>query len=836
MSIQLNDFKEKLLQIKGFQLANGARLWTAPCASSNLLTIQILIRRGSLFEQKEEEGFAHFLEHLVFKQTKTFANAKLVAEAIESLGGDLNAYTAHDHMVFHASGHQQHWQIFYQLLHELVFEFSFSQKDVNSERFVVLEEIYRSLDHPSHLLFDNLFKLLFPGETASCPILGTQESISSAQATKIRKFAKKFFDPKMIDVLFVGDLPNENELKKVFSLDHPIPLKFKKALESPKKTQALENRVLWQSGSYEMPRCLAGFKLVESELSSAQWEAFSLLMSQGLSAPLEQEYIQKQKLPSISFQFQEIQGLPPLLFLQSFGTPDQLNKEIPHFVQTLRALSQDVTDDDFSKLRLQFKTELYEQFENFEAYSDVLKDLLLFERSPEDQIFYWQSILNFSREEAQLAANELMILKEKKQTAVVGVASKKALNSLRSLGFPPKPKQDPFFWLPQSTDINHLIIGIKREFPLANSGGKEELALSLALKAPSTFSSQEFSYFLDSKAIEIESHLTYDGLFFQVHSLSEYFSQGIQCLHELFQKAAFREEDWHILKNREATLIKLQKESPFAQMQKLIRQHICAPFGHYGRSFYREEQDLETSLEDLRKIWQALLDSKQWFCTYSSKKELSSSDKFKIASSFGEPSKSLNLKKTFSILKPSEKIIEYGHKLDKEQTLISYCFPSKGWLHLKNYLSLKLVALYFSGQAGILFDAFREKKPLAYSVDASYIAYENLGLFSISGACSPKNLALLKKGLIRELGRFMENGFESGGWERARATLETQLARKLISMSDRVQDQLAHQLYGRNIQTQLIELQKLRPKSVLQTFEKSFLQSQIFYLQVGVPL
>lgn len=140
---------------------------------------------GARHESAVENGLAHLFEHMVFKGTAT-RSARAIAEAIEDVGGSLNAWTSRDATVFHARVLAADMPLAVTLITDLVRDARFDAEDLEREREVVLSEIGEARDTPDDLVFDHVQMTAFPGQALGRPILGTGESLGGLDAVALR--------------------------------------------------------------------------------------------------------------------------------------------------------------------------------------------------------------------------------------------------------------------------------------------------------------------------------------------------------------------------------------------------------------------------------------------------------------------------------------------------------------------------------------------------------------------------------------------------------------------------------------------------------------------------
>ncbi len=166
----------------------------------------VMILGGSRYERPDEEGLAHFLEHCIFKGTQKRKALDIFSD-LDSVGGELNAYTNKEEICIHTSFRKTHFGIASELMGDIVQNASFPEDEISKEREVVLDEIISYLDSPSERIFDEFESLVFKNHSLGYNTLGSNESVSSFRRDHLKDYMQRFFKAPNIVLSFVGDLP-----------------------------------------------------------------------------------------------------------------------------------------------------------------------------------------------------------------------------------------------------------------------------------------------------------------------------------------------------------------------------------------------------------------------------------------------------------------------------------------------------------------------------------------------------------------------------------------------------------------------------------------------------
>lgn len=184
-------------------LDNGLRVVVDARGPAELAAVYLWINVGSADEPPGLEGAAHFVEHLVFKGTRSFGVGE-VAAAIEARGGDLNAWTSFDETVFHATLPGADAGEAVRVLAEMLRHARFDPEEVERERDVVVEEIRGSGEEPELVAWEAARALLFPGHPYGRPIIGTPGSVRSMPRAALLEFYGRHYQPANASLVVVG--------------------------------------------------------------------------------------------------------------------------------------------------------------------------------------------------------------------------------------------------------------------------------------------------------------------------------------------------------------------------------------------------------------------------------------------------------------------------------------------------------------------------------------------------------------------------------------------------------------------------------------------------------
>ncbi|MDR0692093.1 MAG: insulinase family protein [Prevotellaceae bacterium] len=172
---------------------------------SNVVYCGLTINAGSRDETLAEHGIAHFIEHMLFKGTKKYS-AHLINNRLENVGGELNAFTAKEETVVHATILKNDLGKALELMADMAFNPTFPPKEFEKEKLVILDEINAYKDNPAEQIFDDFEERLFAQTSVGRSILGSEQSLTSLVPPQLFQFATQYYHPQNMILSIVGKI------------------------------------------------------------------------------------------------------------------------------------------------------------------------------------------------------------------------------------------------------------------------------------------------------------------------------------------------------------------------------------------------------------------------------------------------------------------------------------------------------------------------------------------------------------------------------------------------------------------------------------------------------
>lgn len=203
--------------IKKYTCQNGVRIILEEIPTVRSVAIGIWIKTGSRFETLELNGISHFLEHMFFKGTEK-RSAQDIAEAFDSIGGQVNAFTSKEYTCYYAKVLDNHASYALEVLADMFFHSKFDQEELEKEKKVVYEEIKMYEDTPDDIVHDLLNKAIFENHPLGYPILGTEETLASFTRDTLQEYMRKTYTPENVVISIAGNVKDTfiSEVEKYF--------------------------------------------------------------------------------------------------------------------------------------------------------------------------------------------------------------------------------------------------------------------------------------------------------------------------------------------------------------------------------------------------------------------------------------------------------------------------------------------------------------------------------------------------------------------------------------------------------------------------------------------
>jgi len=203
------------------------------------VTVHATVKTGSNNEIPRINGISHFIEHMVFEGTKKRPDSKTISNEIESLGGELNAYTSNERTCFYVKVPKKHTEKALDIISDIIQNPLFNQKNIEKERKIILKEINLHKDEPRFHQWVLFSKALFQKHPAKLPTYGTVEAVKKLTRKDLLNYYHKYYVPNNITLSVVGNFNKniQNKIKNQFKNFKKKEIKKEKQIIEPKQTK-----------------------------------------------------------------------------------------------------------------------------------------------------------------------------------------------------------------------------------------------------------------------------------------------------------------------------------------------------------------------------------------------------------------------------------------------------------------------------------------------------------------------------------------------------------------------------------------------------------------------
>lgn len=196
------------------QLSNGVRVVMEEIPYVRSISFGIWVKNGSKNENSDNNGISHFIEHMLFKGTQK-RTAKQIAEEMDAVGGQINAYTTKEYTCYHTRVLDKHFDRAIDVMSDMFLNSKFDTADIQKECNVITEEISMYEDSPEELVHDALQEAIWKGSSLGLPILGTVESITTFTTEKLKKYFSENYHNDNTVISIAGNFKEKEILPKI---------------------------------------------------------------------------------------------------------------------------------------------------------------------------------------------------------------------------------------------------------------------------------------------------------------------------------------------------------------------------------------------------------------------------------------------------------------------------------------------------------------------------------------------------------------------------------------------------------------------------------------------
>ncbi|PQM62859.1 MAG: peptidase M16 [Rhodobacteraceae bacterium] len=342
------------MTIRTKTLPNGFTIATEFMPNFKTAALGIWIRAGGRHETEEQNGIAHFLEHMAFKGTKNRTSFQ-IAEAIEHVGGYINAYTSREITNYYCRVLSEHVPLAMDVISDIVLNSTIEQTEVNVERGVILQEIGQSNDTPDDIIFDWLQETAYPDQPYGRSILGPAANVKAFSSEDLINFTQLHYSPNKMILCAAGDIDHDD----IVNLSKKYFLKLSKKAEKrivPGIFVGGERRVYKDLEQAHFALSFKSSAIKDSDIFVSQ--IFAVAMGGGMSSKLFQEIREKRGLCYSIFSSIDAGSDTGSFTIYAGTSEDKINELSTVVIDELKRSIETISQKDLDKARAQIKAGL----------------------------------------------------------------------------------------------------------------------------------------------------------------------------------------------------------------------------------------------------------------------------------------------------------------------------------------------------------------------------------------------------------------------------------------------------------------------------------------------
>lgn len=597
-------------EIQTFVLPNGQKLIVKEVHDNPIVTIDTWVRTGSINENDENNGVAHFLEHLMFKGTDKYPPG-MIDEVIESKGAYFNAGTSKDYTHFYITVASEYFQEALKMHADMMVNANIPPEELKKERKVVIEEIRRAKDDPQRQVYYGLNELMFKNHPYRYDTLGTEEIISNIPRNDIMKFYKKWYVPSNMTTIIIGDVNTEEVMKLV---EQSFGAQAADTMKSPEYDQEPPLKGVTyniQEGDYKQVYLQIGFNAPSAQKIQKTYplDVVAMVLGQGRSSRLYKRLVMDENLVNsvdvvnytmkdtglfvfdsslkpenfdkvVSIIFEEIERIKkyPITEKELSRAKNQVERDFIYNNESVnsiaRSIGYNVTigklenyTEYVEKLRAVTLSEVHQAADNCLNTNNMAISVLLPDSSVEKLKDSVHNITKFASVKPEA------IKKSDKEKVSPEVFEKAYPNGMRLLV---KPNA-----VNNVVSMNIYIKGGKR---LQEIPGLSNFTANLLMKGTKARSAEELAHETESKGINIGVSTLADYIQISMKSTKEDFPEAFLILSDVVNNPAFPEDQIENVREAMINALKAVEDRPTSYSYQQLLENIYQdhPYGDAG--------------------------------------------------------------------------------------------------------------------------------------------------------------------------------------------------------------------------------------------------------------
>ncbi|MDD5757464.1 MAG: pitrilysin family protein [Desulfobulbaceae bacterium] len=806
-------------------LENGLNLLVKEVPGSKVVTVQIWVKAGSVYEGEKEGGITHLIEHMIFKGTKNRGPGE-VAAAIEEKGGQINAYTSFEYTVYHATLPARDWSTALEVLTDAVRNSIFDKDELEREKKVVLEEIGMRNDRPEVMFFESMMKNSYTTHPYRLPVIGTRESVSSFTRDDILHYMAKHYQPNNFTVVIVGNVRFEPVINKVKEIFDDLPSQSIEEQEVPEEPPVNGARLFSMEESVNQSQMAVVFPIPAfDDPDTPVLDVMSGILGQGDTSRLYEELRNRRGIVYAINSSAFTPKYPGLLEITATLDQKAIKEALLASLTEIFKLKYVAVDEqELERIKHSLESDFVFNLEKVEGQARVLGSFEALSGDPREDK-YLEKIRAVSLDDIKRVAQKYcdshrliagyltpkgagVKLTTEELVEISKQAEKAAKESMPSslvssyLGNVHRFKLDNGITLLVREEPQVPTVSAQAVFPgglmgeTVETNGAFAFISDLLPRSTERLNSRELSLAIADMAADISGFNGKNTFGLKAAFLSRFFDEGLELFRDILVTPAFDPEEAKKILPERLAAIKQQMDSLPATAFNEFNRKLFQTHPYALNSLGSEEAIKNLNAADLHKLYNRYAQPDSLVLAITG--DVKAKDVFeKVNSLFGSWHKSGAALEKKAIVVPTAPPVPSLSTLvrDKEQVHLIIGFLGTT-LKSPDRFALEVVDTVLSGQSGRLFTQLRDKQSLAYSLSSFNLLGLDTGSFGIYIGTSPDKEKEAVASVWQELDKIRSTPIRQDELDKAKNLILGQYDLSLQTNSAQALDLALSETYG----------------------------------------
>ncbi|MCL5966789.1 MAG: insulinase family protein [Deltaproteobacteria bacterium] len=810
--------------IEKYTLANGLTVVIRENHSSPVVAVQVWVKAGSTTEPEALAGMSHILEHMAFKGTKRRGPGQIARE-VESLGGEINAYTSFDQTVYHITISNRYLAQALDILADTLDNSVFDANELAREKEVILEELRMNEDDPDRVASKALFREAFRVHPYGRPVIGYADTIRKTTREDLVAYFTKYYQPGNMVLVIAGDVDPAAArplVEKTF-----LPLKLREVPRTVMPAEPPQDGVRATVKERDAKRAYLDIGFPGPSMRDKDvfaWDLLSSILGNGQTSRLYHEVKDTRGLVDSVGAYSYTPKDPGLLIIGATGSPKKAAEALREIlVQTFRMTAAPPEGNELARAKTQTESEfLY----SLESQGSLARHVGFFETALGDAGFereYLRKIRAVTADDIVAVAKKYLrpetldiaavvppgeaALIPQEEIARIAAEAYREATARAAVAAPGEKEAVRKEVLSNGIRVivreNHAVPvvaveagflgGLRAEAP--DKTGISILTAEMLTKGTKTRSAREIAEAVEDMAGELGGSAGRNSLNLRGKFMRRDFEQGLRLFAESLLSPTFPADELEKKRKEILGRLRLQKDELTQSVFLLFLAQHYVDHPYARNPLGTEETVGKVSADDLRAYYARWADPRNLVIAVSG--DIGTAEALDaIRKTFGGMPQREDYKPIGPIpVSPGEGIRRAEERRDKEQAHFVIGYSGVRFTDPDRY-ALDMLGSALAGQGGRLFTNLRDKKSLAYAVTSFSSEQVDPGFFAFYMGTSSDKLEVAVSDTLKEIAAVREKGITEEEFERAKKWMVGTYEIGLQSNSAYADSMMYNELYG----------------------------------------